>query len=185
MAAKRFARTVVKIMGWHLIGSFPPDAKKLLVIAAPHTSIMDFIMGWLGLHSFGISAKFVIKKEFFFFPVGPIIRALGAIPVKRGDRHNDMVAQMVTEYKKRDSFFLVITPEGTRKKVKRWKKGFYQIATEAKVPVVVSTVDYGKKQLGPLWIFEPTGDFDADMLKVKACYVGVKAKHPEGFTTES
>ncbi len=184
MAAKRFAKTILKLMRWELIGS-APDLKKFLVIAAPHTSIQDFIMGWLGLHSFGINAKFIIKKEFFFFPMGPIIRALGAIPVKRGDRHNDMVAQMVEQYKKRDTFFLVITPEGTRKKVKRWKKGFYQIATQAQVPIVVSTVDYGKKQLGIITVFNPNGDFDSDVKIIKEHYIGVQAKYPARFTLEN
>ncbi|PIP54180.1 MAG: acyltransferase [Bacteroidetes bacterium CG23_combo_of_CG06-09_8_20_14_all_32_9] len=178
-----FARTIVKLLGWKLIGTFP-DNKKLLIIAAPHTSIQDFVMGWLGLRSFGINARFIIKKEFFFFPIGPIIRALGAIPVKRGDIHNDTVSQMVQQFNQRKSFFLVITPEGTRKKVKHWKKGFYQIAMQAGVPIVVSTVDYGKKQLGPLMIFKPSGDFETDMLKIKACYIDVKAKYPDCFTTE-
>ncbi|NCO54944.1 MAG: glycerol acyltransferase [Bacteroidetes bacterium] len=184
MAVKKFAKTILKLMRWELIGSFP-DNKKALIIAAPHTSIQDFIMGWLGLHSFGIRAKFIIKKEFFFFPVGLIIRALGAVPVKRGDRNNYMVAQMVEQYKKRNSFFLVITPEGTRKKVKRWKKGFHQIAVQAGVPIVISTVDYRKKQLGVLSTFNPTGDFDDDVKKIKEHYIGVGAKYPECFTLEN
>lgn len=183
MAAKRFARIVTKLIGWKRIGGFS-DAKKLVIIAAPHTSIVDFIMGWLGLHGFGIRARFVIKKEFFFFPVGPIISALGAIPVKRGDRHNDMVAQMVKEFEKRDSFYLVITPEGTRKKVKKWKKGFYEIAMKAKVQIVVSVVDYGKKEMGPLAEIIPSGDFDTDMKFIKECYRGATAKHPEGFSID-
>jgi len=183
VAAVRFARFVTKLVGWKRIGAFS-DAKKLVVIAAPHTSIVDFIMGWLGLHGFGKKAQFIIKEEFFFFPVGPIIRALGAIPIKRGDRHNDMVTQMVKEFEKRESFYLVITPEGTRKKVKKWKKGFYEIAVKANVPIVVSIVDYGKKQMGPVAEIIPSGDFDADMKFIKECYRGVKAKHPEGFSID-
>jgi 1-acyl-sn-glycerol-3-phosphate acyltransferase len=95
-----------------------------------------------------------------------------------------MVAQMVKQFESRDSFYLVITPEGTRKKVKKWKKGFYQIAMQAKVPVVVSVVDYGKKQMGPLAEFVPSGDYDKDMKFIKECYKGATAKHPENFTTE-
>ena len=181
MAAIKFARTVTKLIGWKRIGAFHGQPK-LVVIAAPHTSIMDFVMGWLGLHGFGIRAQFIIKKEFFFFPVGPIIRALGAIPVKRGDRNNDMVSQMVKHFKERDSFYLVITQEGTRKKVKKWKKGFYQIAMQAGVPIVVSVVDYGKKQMGPVAEFIPSGDYDKDMKFIKECYTGITAKYPENFT---
>lgn len=183
MAAKRFARIVTKIIGWKRIGEFSGKTK-LVVIAAPHTSVMDFVMGWLGLHGFGIKARFIIKKEFFFFPFGYLISALGAIPVKRGDRHNDMVSQMVKQFKERESFYLVITPEGTRKKVKRWKKGFYQIAVQAGVPIVVSVVDYGKKQMGPVAEFVPTGDYDKDMKFIKSCYNGIKARYPENFTNE-
>jgi 1-acyl-sn-glycerol-3-phosphate acyltransferase len=109
---------------------------------------------------------------------------LGAIPVKRGNRHNDMVAQMVKQFNERESFYLVITPEGTRKKVKKWKKGFYQIATQAGVPIVVSVVDYGNKQMGPLGEIIPSGNFEADIKIIKECYRGVKAKHPEGFSID-
>lgn len=184
MAAVKFAKTILKFFKWELIGTFPKN-EKVLIIAAPHTSIMDFVMGWLGLQSFGVNAKFIIKKEFFFFPVGPIIKALGAVPVKRGDRNNDMVSQMVEKYQSSKSFYLVITPEGTRKKVKRWKKGFYMIADKANVPIVISTVDYGKKQLGVLATFNPTGNYDSDIKIIKEYYRGIGAKYPNCFTIEN
>jgi 1-acyl-sn-glycerol-3-phosphate acyltransferase len=183
VAAVRFAKTLTKLVGWKRIGTFS-DAKKLVIIAAPHTSLVDFIMGWLGLHGFGKKARFIIKEEFFFFPLGFLIRGLGAIPVKRGDRNNDMVTQMVKEFQKRDSFYLVITPEGTRKKVKRWKKGFYEIAMKAGVPIVVSVVDYGKKQMGPVAEIIPSGDYEADLKIIKEYYRGVQARFPEEFSIE-
>ncbi len=183
MAAVKFAKTILKLFKWKLIGTFPKN-EKVLIIAAPHTSIMDFVMGWLGLQCFGVDAKFIIKKEFFFFPVGTIIKLFGAVPVKRGDRNNDMVAQMVEKYKSKKPFYLVITPEGTRKKVKRWKKGFYMIATNANLHIVISTVDYKRKQLGVLGTFIPTGNYDSDIKIIKECYRGIGAKYPDCFTLD-
>jgi len=183
MAAIKFSRFILKITRWKLIGVFP-KINKAVIVAAPHTSVMDFVWGWLGINALGVSPKFIIKKEFFFFPLGIILKALGAIPLKRGDRNNDMVAQMVCKFNSEQSFFLIITPEGTRKKTKNWKKGFHLIAKKSNVPVVISTVNYGEKKLGIIDTIYTLSNFETDIIQVKKKYEGIIGKYPECFTNE-
>ena len=141
---KHIARLILKIFGWKLKGGLPAD-KKAVVISVPHTSIMDFIWGKLTFISQGVPTYILMKKEFFFFPLGPILKALNVIPVDRGNKENHIVERMVEEFKKRDVMYLTITPEGSRKKRKKWKKGFLVIAKEAGVPVYLGRIDYKDK----------------------------------------
>jgi 1-acyl-sn-glycerol-3-phosphate acyltransferase len=109
---------------------------------------------------------------------------LGAIPVKNG-RGVGLVKQMVQEFKTRDEFLLTITPEATRKRVKRWKKGFYHIAVEAQVSIVLGFIDYKKKTLGIKASITPSGDEEADLEKIRQIYADVTAKHSEKYNKES
>lgn len=120
---KYIARFIMMLFGWKMVGELPKD-KKAVVISVPHTSIMDFIWGKLTFMSKGIPTFILMKKEFFFFPLGMILRAMHVIPVDRGNKDNHLVEQMVEEFKKRDSMYLTITPEGSRKKRKK-EKGFF------------------------------------------------------------
>ena len=114
---KQIARFILRLCGWTIRGELPAD-KKAVVISVPHTSIMDFVWGKLTYMSQGIPTTIMIKKEFFFFPLGCLLRALGAIPVDRGNRENHLVERMVREFAVRDTMYLTITPEGSRKKRK-------------------------------------------------------------------
>jgi len=178
---KSFTWLVIRLFGWKVTGEYPHDLKKCVVISAPHTSMWDFIFGWLGLRSLGVRSRFMIKKEIFFFPLGLIVRLMGAIPVDRGQRNNmvDFVADLFTKY---DDLAFVITPEGTRKPNHRWKKGFYFIAMKAKVPIVLGYLDYAKKEGGIGIIIEPSGDFDKDFKIIEDFYRDKTAKHPEKFS---
>ena len=179
---KYIARFILKLFGWTVRGELPAD-RKAVVISIPHTSIMDFVWGKLTYMSRGIPTTIMIKKEFFFFPLGYLLRALGAIPVDRGNRENHLVERMVEEFKKREVMYLTITPEGSRKKRKRWKKGFLVIAREAGVPVYLGRIDYKYKfcTWGPR--FEPTGDDDADLRYIMSTYrTDVHPHHPECFS---
>ena len=152
---KHIARLILKIFGWKLKGGLPAD-KKAVVISVPHTSIMDFIWGKLTFISQGVPTYILMKKEFFFFPL--------------------------EEFKKRDVMYLTITPEGSRKKRKKWKKGFLVIAKEAGVPVYLGRIDYKDKYCtwGPR--FEPTGDPDADLKYIMSTYKDANPRHPENFS---
>mgnify|MGYP001390693192 CR=1 FL=1 len=121
-----FARYMLRILGWRITSVIPEGTRKCVIIAAPHTSYWDFVIGRLAYWLMGIKAHFLIKKEAFKFPYKRLLEKMGGIPVDRG-RSNNMVDQVVDRFNKSESLFIVITPEGTRKPVRHWKKGFYNI----------------------------------------------------------
>ena len=172
------------LWGWKIYGSIPPDIKKCIVTVAPHTSMMDFIIGRFAFWSMKIKVNFLIKKEAFNPWVGWMIRGAGGIPVDRS-RAANLTNQVVKRIKAAENMVIVITPEGTRKKVTHWKKGFYFIAQNADIPVIPGRIDYGTKRGGlgpPLW---PSGDYESDMKKMKEFYLGAVGRHPEGFSEDS
>ena len=165
---KALSRWILKMFGWDCVVTVP-DLPKCVICVAPHTSNWDFIVGKLFYNAAGRHASFLIKKEWFFFPMGAIFRSMGGVPVERG-RKNDMVQQMVKVFNERDRFQLAITPEATRKRNPNWKKGFYYMATKAKVPIVVGYMDYTKKEIGVKGIIEDIGNFNEAMLKINNMY---------------
>jgi hypothetical protein len=80
-----------------------------------------------------------------------------------------------------DSLYIAVTPEGTRKLVKDWKKGYYYIAFKAKVPIALGVLDYAKKTGGVVKMIEPTGEYEADSKGIESYYIGASGKHPEKF----
>lgn len=177
------ARGILRMFGWSVSSRITvPD--KCVIVIAPHTSSMDFIWGKLALIALKQKTSFLIKKEFFFFPLGPIIKAMGAIPVDRGKYGSPMATQMKNVFLKSEKFKVVITVEGTRKKTRHWKKGFWVIAREASVPVVYGIVDYKKKEMILVDFLELSDDFENDIALLKSKYSGVTAKNPECFTNE-
>jgi len=177
---KWIAGFILQIWGWKIVANFPSDMKKCVMVMAPHTSMWDFVIGRLGYYKLGLKAKFLIKKEMFVFPLGPILNWLGAIPVDRGKSAKmvDYIAGLFDQY---DSIFFTITPEGTRSLNHRWKKGFYYISLRAGVPVALGFLDYKKKIGGIGKVFTPTGNFDEDFKMIEDFYRGVSARHPEKF----
>ena len=178
-----FSSFILKLYGWKVISEVSvPD--KCIIAISPHTSFMDFVWGKFALMSLGHSTKFLIKKEFFFFPMGPLIKLMGAVAVERGKYKSNMVEKSAEYFNKSKVFKLVITTEGTRKKTKNWKKGFWLIAHKAHIPVVYGYVDYAKKEMKLVGILELTDNWDNDIAVLKSKYNGVTAKHPECFTNE-
>lgn len=168
-----------KILGWEAIVSVP-DYDKCVICAAPHTSNLDLFIGKLFYGTIGGKTSFMMKKEWFFFPVGLLFKAVGGIPVDRG-RKTSLVDQMVAVFKKRKKFHLAITPEGTRKPNPNWKKGFYHIALKAQVPIVLIGIDYEKKTISAGKSIFPSGDIEKDMREIKLYYKDFKGRHPENF----
>jgi 1-acyl-sn-glycerol-3-phosphate acyltransferase len=166
-------------MGWKEKGTFP-EGDKYVVVAAPHTSTWDFIIGRLYYFSIGKHVKFMIKGTYFFFPLGIILRALGGIPVFLNSK-TPLAQQIINEFDKHDKFLLTIAPEGTRSKVNRWRKGFYYMAKGAKVPIVLGYIDFGNKTVGNEGIYYPTDDMDFDFKEIQKFYRDKKARHPEKF----
>lgn len=177
---KQVSGFLLRINGWKI--KVPDEYKltKAVVIMAPHTSMSDFWIGRLAFWYLKMKVCFLIKKEMFFFPIAPILKAMGGIPVDRknsGTLREDIVNMFV----ERKSFVLTITPEGTRKLNHHWKKGFYYIALKADVPVLLGYLDYKSKTGGIGKIVKPTGNFAADMKEIELFYHHISAKYPENF----
>ena len=176
---KRLSQFILKLMGWK-IGNILPEVPKCVIVVAPHTSNYDFILGKLAYTAIGRTANFLIKKSWFVFPFNIFFNSIGGIAVDR-DRKTSITDKLAIEFERRDKFQLALTPEGTRKRVKKWKKGFYFIAMKAQVPIVLVALDYGKKTVSFLDTFYPTGDFDGDIKIIRSNYNHIEAKHPDQF----
>jgi len=129
-----------------MIGEIP-NVEKAVFIAAPHTSNWDGF--WLLIYKFaiGVDVRFLAKDTLFWWPLGPLLTAMGAMPV---DRRNaaTIVPQLVSTFADERHLFLALAPEGTRKRMPYWKSGFYRIAEAANVPVVFAFIDYKQRQMG-------------------------------------
>jgi 1-acyl-sn-glycerol-3-phosphate acyltransferase len=174
-----FSKFLLKIAGWKTVTTVIEPPKSVICVA-PHTSNWDYILGQLYYWSENRKASFLIKKSWFKFPFGAIFRKLGGIPVDRS-HSNSTVEQMVGEFENRTVFHLAITPEGTRKHVKRWKMGFYHIALAAKVPIQLAFFDYKKKELGITKILIPSGNEQEDMQEIYKYFENRTARFPEKF----
>ncbi len=166
--------------GWKIEGEVP-EIKKFVAIAAPHTSNWDFVLGRLLFYSLGIKPKFLMKKELFIFPLGCLLKKMGGIPVDRNNKSN-ITDQLVEAFNNSEYFILTITPEGTRKKVSEWKKGFYNISVAANVPIVPGYFDYSKKVIGIEKAHFPASSFEAEMEMLKRIYQDVQPKFPKQFS---
>ncbi len=169
---------ILKVFGWKIDKTVPQGVKKAVIVVGPHTSNWDFVIGKMAFMNYGIKGRFLIKKELFFPPLGWILKAMGGIPVDR-KKNNNFTEQAVSYFKDNDSMFMVFTPEGTRSYNPNWKKGFYHIAIKAGVPIYIAYMDYEKKIGGFHSLFHPTGDSDADILKIKDILKQYKGKIPE------
>ena len=166
-----------KLSGWKIKGDVPA-VDKYVMIVAPHTSNMDFMVGLAARSILRLDTKYLGKKELFRFPFGWFFRYLGGYPVDRS-RHTNMVEEVVKIFESHKKFSICIAPEGTRKYVKEWKTGFYQIALKARVPIVVVGFDYLEKEVSIAPLFFPTGNMEVDLEKIKQHYKSISGKYPE------
>ncbi len=173
------AIATMRLSGWRIEGSFP-DIPKFVLIVAPHTSNWDFLVGLQAMFALRLRLSYLAKHTLFWFPLGAFMRWFGGVPVDRSV-HADRVRDAVEEFKRRDKLILVVTPEGTRKRVPRWKRGFYHVATGAGVPIVPVSFDYSKKLITIEQPFFPSGDIDGDMMELRGLYRPEMAKSPENF----
>ena len=178
-----FGRNYLKMRGFSFVGHYPDDAKKSIIICAPHTCIEDFVIGRCFFWMEGREAKFLIKKEFFKPGLGWLLKRIGGIPVDRS-KGNNMVAKTAVVFRNYDELHIVITPEGTRKRVEKWKRGFYYIAELAQVPIVLGFIDFKTKRCGYGPSFIPSGDFDKDWPMIEDFYRGMQGKVPGRFNLE-
>ncbi len=173
----------LKLLGWQVLGELPLSARKSVFIAAPHTSNWDLPYTLMVAFVLRLNIYWMGKASIFSGPFGPVMRWLGGIAVDRS-KSNNLVAASAAALQAADGpVQLIVPPEGTRSKTRVWKSGFYFIALQAQVPIVMAYLDYERKigGLGPLFV--PTGDLDADMATIKAFYAPIKGKRSEQFET--
>ncbi len=170
-----------RLLGWKVTGNTnmsKDSIKKAVIIAVPHTSWHDFYLGILLRAVLNVKTNFVGKKELFVFPIGWIFRALGGAPIDRYTSE-DKVAAIAKLFNEREEFRMALAPEGTRKKVSEWRTGFYYIAKAAKVPIIMLTLDFGRKENKISKPFYPTDDKEADFKFMKNFYKNAIGKIPE------
>lgn len=168
---------LLRLQGWNVGGS-PPPLRKAVVIAVPHTSNWDFWYALLACWSFGLSFQWLGKDTLFEGPLGGLLRALGGMSVDRA-RSNGLVSQVAERFAAADRMVLMVPAEGTRSRRDTWKSGFYFMAKEAHVPVVLGYLDYPNRRAGFGPAIAVTDDPRADMDKVRAFYADKVGKYPE------
>jgi 1-acyl-sn-glycerol-3-phosphate acyltransferase len=172
-----FSIAFLKITGWKIEGSLPPDGQKSVLIAAPHTSNWDLPYTLMVAFVLRLSIYWMGKEQIFKPPFRGLMMWLGGIPVKR-ESANNLVAASVQAIQAADGpLQLVVPPEGTRSKVRYWKTGFYYIATGAGVPIVLAYMDYERKLSGLGPVFHPSGDLEADMARIQDFYAPFKGRN--------
>lgn len=172
---------LLKVLGYRFVGTIPTE-KKLLAVAAPHTSNWDFPIFIAMVFTQRLEPRFMGKDTLFKGFFGRFMYWCGGFPVERkGGKAKDAIQTAVDLYKTHDDLLFGIAPEGTRSKVSKWKTGFYRIAVEADVPILLAYLDAEKKIVGLRdELFYPTGDMDKDMAEIQAFYadkVGIKPEN--------
>ena len=171
----------LRLAGWKLQGQMPANIPKSVLIAAPHTSNWDLPYTLMVALALRLNICWIGKSSLFRWPFGPLMRWLGGIAVDR-DRSSNLVAASAKAIIEADGpLQLVVPAEGTRGKTRHWKTGFYFIALQAEVPIILAYMDYGRKVggLGP--VFTPTGDVQADMAQIKKFYAAVQGRNAAQF----
>ena len=166
-----------KVFKWKIDGEFPKELNKYVIIAAPHTHWYDFILGILIKYSTELPSNFIGKASLFKKPFGFIFKAMGGVPVQR-DKHNNLVQSTVNIFNSREKFVIALAPEGTRKKVDVWKKGFYYIAKGANIPVVRVIFDFENKTASILEPFYLSDNMESDLTELSSVYKGIRGKVP-------
>lgn len=175
---KKIVRFIFWIIGWKIDERAPEGIKKCVIVVGPHTSNWDFVLGKMAFITYGVTGRFLIKKELFFPPLGWILKAIGGVPVDRKQRNN-MTETAVKFFNENETMYLVFSPEGTRSYNPNWKKGFYYIAQKANVPIYICYMDYKRKIGGFHSIFYPTGNVDEDIKYIKGILSEYKGRFPE------
>jgi 1-acyl-sn-glycerol-3-phosphate acyltransferase len=171
----------LRLTGWKVEGQLPEGCTKSVLIAAPHTSNWDLPYTLMVAFALRLHIYWMGKEQIFRFPFRGLMMWLGGIPVHR-EKASNLVAASVEAIRAADGpLQLVVPPEGTRSKSRYWKTGFYYIAVGAQVPIVMAYMDYSRKVSGLGPIFQPTGDVEADMARIKTFYAPFKGKNADQF----
>jgi 1-acyl-sn-glycerol-3-phosphate acyltransferase len=178
---KSFFKLWFRLAGWKIKGGIPPEIKKCVLVAAPHTSNWDFVWGMGGLAEFNYDVKYLAKKELFRFPIKGMLLKLGGMPVDRS-KHNRLTDAIVDLFNQHEKLIVLFPPEGTRSAVSKWKTGFYHVAVQAKIPIILGYVDYKNKIAGIEKVIYPSGDIKADFELIRDFYKNFHPKIPKNFS---
>ncbi|MBC7410784.1 MAG: 1-acyl-sn-glycerol-3-phosphate acyltransferase [Arcicella sp.] len=179
---KIIGKLILQLAGYKIIDTTPKGVQnyqKAVMIAAPHTSNWDYVYTMAALYALDVPIKYLGKASLFKFPLGFLIKKLGGVPVKREQKNNMVndMAKMIND--SIEQIILIIPAEGTRSYSKEWKSGFYHIAQTAGIPIILGFLDFGKKKVGFLDEFNPTGNYENDLKIIQKKYVGITPRYPE------
>lgn len=170
-------RILLRVLRLRVVGEVP-NAPKLIVIGAPHTSNWDGAMALGVAMALSIDIRIIVKQEMFRWPFGGLLRWMGVIGI---DRHNPggVVGEVTDLFAEREDLYLCISPEGTRGGAGQWKSGFHRMARAASVPILVLVFDWGGREIRFADTFEPSEDYAADLVRILGNFRGVQARVPE------
>ncbi|KAA2284292.1 1-acyl-sn-glycerol-3-phosphate acyltransferase [Arenimonas fontis] len=163
-----FGRSLLRLGGWRVRGEFP-DLERMVIIVAPHSSGWDAVWGLAAKLALGLDIRFMAKAELFRGPLGWLLRRLGGIPVDR-QAPGGIVEQSIARLREAGRLWFLLAPEGTRKRVERWKTGFWKIARGAGVPVLCAAFHYPERSIELVTVFQPGEDLEADMAAIRGIY---------------
>lgn len=177
---KKFCNWLLyKRMGWTKQVTIA-HPQKFIICLAPHTSNWDFVLGRLYSSAEGMRVNFLMKKEWFVWPLGCLFRRMGGIPVYRS-KHTSMTDNLARDARESESFRLCITPEGTRSANSDWKRGFLVIARKADLPILLYGIDYKRKLIQCTQVYHAGEDIEGDLVNIKEYYKGFEGKRPQNF----
>lgn len=176
----RLARFVLHCFGWRVVFDGLPGPKGVIV-AYPHTSNWDFVVGILAKWAMGLPLNFWAKEGLFTglsrFTLGPLMRAWGAVPVDRRNA-SGTIARTIDTLAQSDYFWLALSPEGTRRFQDHWRSGFYRVAHGARVPLGLAYFDFAHRVVGLTEFMHLSGDEAADLQRIAAYYAPFRGARP-------
>lgn len=175
-------RGVLRLFGWRLEIQLP-NVPQMVVIAAPHTSNWDFVFALAAILALQVRVHWFGKHTLFRWPFRALLIALGGIPVDR-EAAGGVVRQTTQRFQQSPQLIIGLAPEGTRSRAAKWKRGFYQIAQAAQVPVVPAYLDYRRRTIGLGAMLMPSGDYAADLETLQAFYRTITPKYAENFAAQ-
>lgn len=178
-ASRILGRAVLAALGWRIEGVVP-DVPRCVLIVAPHTSNWDFVVGFAAMLALDLRLTWLGKREIFRGPLAAVWRRYGGVPVDRAAPER-VAEQAAAELAPARSTFLALSPEGTRRKVERWKSGFWRIARAAGVPILPVAFDYRSRSVVLGALFDPTADYAADLAALQRGFTAEMARNPRDY----
>jgi len=171
------SRLILRLGGWTIVNR-PPALPKYILVGGPHTSNWDFVYGIAARNVLQLPIKYLGKDALFKPPHGWLFRAMGGYPVSRTKSANrvEMAAKL---FDTAEHFILALSPEGTRTKVEKLRTGFYHIAKQANVPIVMIGIDFGQREFRFSEAFWTSDDMEADLDFVLEFFAHYTGKNPE------